>query len=91
MTNIVKQCSCDLRPQDIVMTRKYLDDLLQYERAKEHNKTLDDFIDVLNIRRDIYFSQTLVSPDPRVWQNKIQVIDLLLVHVEEMKCQTTLK
>lgn len=87
MNAIKPLCRCDARPQDLTMSRAYLDDLLKLENNKAKIEILDEVIDALNAKKQLWFSQSLVAGSATFWQNKVKTTDQLINEIEEIKCQ----
>ena len=86
MNAIKPLCRCDARPQDLTMSRAYLDDLLKLENNKAKIEILDEVIDALNAKKQLWFSQSLVAGSATFWQNKVKTTDQLINEIEEIKC-----
>jgi hypothetical protein len=80
---------CEGIKDPLVMTRELLADTIKFNRNNQRFDTLDEVIDLLNKHRQLWFTQSLSAVSIGYWRNKIQTIDLLLVEMEEMKCQNT--
>ena len=83
------KCMCERIEDPLVMTRELLADTVRFNRNNQRLDTLDEVIDLLNKHRQLWFTQSLSAVSVGYWRNKIQTIDLLLVEMEEMKCQNT--
>jgi len=83
------KCMCEGIKDPLVMTRELLADTIKFNRNNQRFDTLDEVIDLLNKHRQLWFTQSLSAVSIGYWRNKIQTIDLLLVEMEEMKCQNT--
>lgn len=81
------KCMCEQITDPLVMTRELLADTVRFNRNNQRLETLDEIVDLLNKHRQLWFSQSLTAVTQTYWKNKIQTIDLLLVEIEEMKCQ----
>jgi len=81
------KCLCSQMTDPLVMTRELFADTVRFNRNNQRFETLDDVIDLLNKHRQLWFTQGLSAVSQSYWQHKIQTIDLLLVELEEMKCQ----
>ena len=83
------KCMCERIEDPLVMTRELLADTIKFNRNNQRFDTLDEVIDLLNKHRQLWFTQSLSAVSVGYWRNKIQTLDLLLVEMEEMKCQNT--
>jgi hypothetical protein len=81
------KCLCENIADPLVMTRELLADTVRFNRNNQRFETLDEVIDLMNKHRQLWFTQGLSAISQSYWRNKIQTIDLLLVELEEMKCQ----
>lgn len=81
------KCMCERIEDPLVMTRELLADTVRFNRNNQRFETLDEVIDLMNKHRQLWFTQSLSAVSIGYWRNKIQTIDLLLVELEEMKCQ----
>lgn len=83
----MSKCLCSQMTDPLVMTRELFADTVRFNRNNQRLESLDEVIDLLNKHRQLWFSQSLSAITQGYWKNKIQAIDLLLVEIEEMKCQ----
>jgi len=83
------KCLCENMTDPLVMTRELFADTVRFNRNNQRFETLDEVIDLLNKHRQLWFTQSLSAVSVGYWRNKIQTLDLLLVEMEEMKCQNT--
>jgi hypothetical protein len=81
------KCMCERIEDPLVMTRELLADTVRFNRNNQRFETLDEVIDLMNKHRQLWFTQGLSAISQSYWKHKIQTIDLLLVELEEMKCQ----
>lgn len=81
------KCLCSQMTDPLVMTRELFADTVRFNRNNQRLESLDEVIDLLNKHRQLWFTQSLSAVSVGYWRNKIQTIDLLLVELEEMKCQ----
>lgn len=81
------KCLCENMTDPLVMTRELFADTVRFNRNNQRFETLDEVIDLMNKHRQLWFTQGLSAISQSYWQHKIQTIDLLLVELEEMKCQ----
>ena len=79
-------CKCGKSPDDLVMSRNYLQELNRYVANLERLNTFDAIIEHLVAKKETYFHQSLVGGE-KFWTVKAKAIENLINELEEMKCR----
>lgn len=79
-------CRCDKHPGDVVVTKKFLQELQGYQEVSARNKTYDEIINHLKVKQDVYFAQSLIG-GATYFTHKVRTIGDLIKELEDMKCR----
>ena len=81
-------CKCRDNTTNLVMTRGYLEDLIQWNKLQNRLEVIDKVIDLLDVHREVWFHQSLTAGSATFWNNKVATVQQLMNELEEMKCQS---
>jgi len=79
-------CRCDKHPGDVVVSKKFLQELQGFKEVETRTKTYDMIIQHLEVKRDIYFSQSLIG-GATYFAHKVRTIEDIIKELEDMKCR----
>ncbi len=79
-------CRCDKHPGDVIVTKKFLEELQGFIEVATKTKTYNMIIQHLEVKKDIYFSQSLIG-GATYFTHKVRTIEDIIKELEEMKCR----
>ena len=86
-TLVMTTCKCREGSKQLVMSRKYFDEILAMRSERAKFNTLDEVIRLLDTHREQWFHQSLTAGSATFWNNKVTTVQQLINEIEEMKCQ----
>ena len=83
---VLTTCHCEKHPDDVVITKTFLKEMTAYNQVATRTKVFDEIIQHLEVKRDVYFSQSLIN-GATYFTHKSRTIEDLIKELEDMKCR----
>jgi hypothetical protein len=84
-TLIMTTCKCRESQKDaLVMTRNYLENLLEARENLTKTKTITEVIELLQTHQNLWFSQSLNIGSGAFWANKAQTTQALITEIRKI-------
>lgn len=81
---IMTTCKCRENASNLVMTRNYLNDLLNNKSALARKQAMDDVLELLETHKNLWFSQSLNIGSGAFWSNKAQTTQALITEIRKL-------
>ena len=81
---VMTTCKCRENTSNLVMTRNYLDDLLNNKSALARKQAMDDVVELLETHKNLWFSQSLNIGSGTFWANKAQTTQALITEIRKL-------
>jgi hypothetical protein len=81
---IMTTCKCRENTNNLVMTRNYLDDLLNNKTRLARKQAMTDVLELLETHKNLWFSQSLNIGSGAFWSNKASTTQALITEIRKL-------